>query len=62
MQFNKGLIVIGAVAGTKYVAKFNRQDVKNVAPGDAVTFTVIATVEYNGQKVFFEGADTIRVR
>jgi hypothetical protein len=44
-----------------YITKFNRQDIKGVSLGNAIAFTVTATAEYNGQKVFFEGEDTVRV-
>lgn len=53
--------VKGTLSGKDYIAKFNRQAVQGVAPGNAIVFTVTATAEYNGQKVFFEGEDTVRV-
>jgi len=49
------------LSGKDYIAKFNRQDIQGVSPGNAIAFTVTATAEYNGQKVFFEGEDTVRV-
>jgi hypothetical protein len=59
--------------GPFYMAKFNRQDLKNITPGEAVTFTVTAIVEpkwhhrpywhceHNEQLIAFEGSDTVRV-
>lgn len=44
-----------------YEAKFNSQDLINISAGEAVTFTVTAIFEHDGQKVAFEGSDTIRV-
>jgi hypothetical protein len=41
-----------------YIAKFNRQDLKNVTEGDAVELTV--TGELSDGRLF-EGNDTIRV-
>ncbi len=51
----------GTLSGKGYVAKFNRQDVQDVAQGNLAEFTVTATAEYNGQKVFFEGSDNVMV-
>ena len=53
--------VRGMVSEEGYIAKFHRQDVQGMVPGSAVPFTVTATAEYNGQKVLFEGSDTVRV-
>jgi hypothetical protein len=50
-------IVKGMVAGNKFIAKFNRQDLVDVPVGDEVTLTVRGYVA----GVPFEGSDTIRV-
>jgi hypothetical protein len=47
----------GIVAGNKFIAKFNRQDLVGVSTGDEVTLTV--TGEVAGKR--FKGSDTIRV-
>jgi len=47
--------------GRTYIAKFGRQDLKNVAPGGAVTFTVKGAFEKNGKQALFQVSDTIRV-
>jgi hypothetical protein len=57
--------------GHFYMAKFNRQDLINITPGQEVTFTVTVIVEHDrhrhghhecdGQQIAFEGSDTVRV-
>ena len=47
--------------GRTYIAKFGRQDLKNVAPGEEVTFTVKGAFEKNGNQALFQVSDTIRV-
>ncbi len=42
-------------------ATFSKEDLINITAGEAVTFTVTVIVEHNGQKVAFEGSDTVRV-
>jgi PKD repeat protein len=44
-----------------YIAKFNRQDMVNVNPGDSVLFTVIGNLNTGTGIVEFAGNDTIRV-
>jgi hypothetical protein len=62
-----------AEKGDTYIAKFNRQDLKNITPGEAVTFTVTVIVEpkwyhkdnwhheHDTDQIAFEGSDTVRV-
>jgi hypothetical protein len=50
--------VKGMVDGETYIAKFNRQDLVDVEPGDEVTLTVMGELS-DGTK--FIGSDTIRV-
>ena len=62
-----------AEKGDTYIAKFNRQDLKNITPGKAVTFTVTVIVEprwyhkdkchheHDTDQIAFEGSDTVRV-
>lgn len=51
-----------AVAGkTRYLLMFNRQDVKNVSAGEAVTLTVRGTIYNFEREALFEGSDTVRV-
>jgi feruloyl esterase len=53
--------------GYSYKATFNKQDLKNIAAGDAVTFTVTLFAEQRGRadrdedEIAFEGSDTVRV-
>ncbi|MFC1966577.1 nitrous oxide reductase family maturation protein NosD [Chloroflexota bacterium] len=47
----------GSIEGDTFIAKFNRQDLAGVEPGDEVEMTV--TGEVTG--TLFEGSDTIRV-
>jgi len=47
--------------GRTYIAKFNRQDLINVAKGEGVTFTVQGTFQKNGKQTQFRGSDTVRV-
>ena len=48
--------------GHTYMAKFNADDLINITAGDAVTFTVTAFAERNGQWIAFEGSDNVKVR
>ncbi|WAC04453.1 MAG: PKD domain-containing protein [Methanoregula sp.] len=50
-----------ATGGGEYIAKFERQDLVGIVPGDAVTFTVVGNVIVNGNPIEFRGSDTIRV-
>lgn len=47
--------------GRIYIAKFKRQDLKGVEPGDAVTLTVKGTFTYNGKLAQIQASDTVRV-
>jgi hypothetical protein len=55
--------------GYSYRATFNKQDLKNITAGDAVTFTVTLFAEQRGHhcghsdedEIAFEGSDTVRV-
>jgi PKD repeat protein len=54
----------GKVINTRkneYMAKFERQDLKGISPGDAVTFIVTGKFITDGNAVDFQGSDTIRV-
>ena len=53
--------VKGNFSGTTYIAKFNRQDLRGVTPGDEVTLTVKGTFEVDGQTALIQAGDTIRV-
>jgi hypothetical protein len=37
------------------------EDLKNIMPREANTFMVTAAVEHQGEKVVFEGSETIKV-
>ena len=45
-----------------FMAKFNTKDLKNITPGEEVTFTVTVILENHGHQIAFEGGDTVRVR
>ncbi|MFC1965859.1 hypothetical protein ACFLWI_02785 [Chloroflexota bacterium] len=47
----------GSIEGDRLIAKFNRQELLDVEPGDEVEMTVIGKVA----GILFEGSDTIRV-
>jgi len=57
--------------GHFYMAKFNKQDLINITPGEEVTFTVTVIAEddghhqghhkCNGYQIAFEGSDTVKV-
>jgi hypothetical protein len=47
--------------GSVYSARFSMADLINITAGEAVTFTVTAIFEHNGQQVAFEGSDTVKV-
>ncbi len=47
--------------GGTFTAKFDRQDLGNVLPGDTVPLTVTAVAEREGKQVTFEGADTVKI-
>jgi len=53
--------VKGKFSGNTYIAKFNRQDLIGVTPGDAVTLTVKGTFDIDGQTALIQAGDTIRV-
>ena len=44
--------------GDVYVAKFDRQDLINILPGQELTFTVTAIFEHDGTRIAFEGSET----
>ena len=46
------------VDGDTYIAKFNRQDLVNIEPGDEVTLAVMGMLM---DGTLFYGSDTIRV-
>jgi hypothetical protein len=64
----KAVVCEGALAkkasvgakGQSIVATFQTQDVINVPAGAGVAFAVNAIVEIQGQKVSFEGLETIK--
>ena len=43
------------------IAKFDRQDLSGIYPGDAVTFTVTGRITTNGDSTDFQGSDFVRV-
>jgi feruloyl esterase len=53
--------VRGVFSGNTYLAKFNRQDLVNVPPGNAVTLTVKGTFTHDGKTAQIQASDTIRV-
>jgi hypothetical protein len=55
------LAVKGVVSGNTYLAKFKRQDLKNVSDGEAVTLTVKGVFSHDGKDALVQTADTIRV-
>ena len=54
--------VKGMTAGNSYVVKFNREDLKNVSPGERVALTVKLAFHHGGKKVLTQGSDTVRVQ
>jgi hypothetical protein len=54
-------MVKGVLSGNTYIAKFKRQDLVDVTPGDAVMFTVKGTFIYNAQQAQIQASDTTRV-
>lgn len=50
-----------AKKGRVVKARFARSDLKNIPAGQTVIFTVTAIFENNGQKIAFEGSESIRV-
>ncbi len=53
--------VKGTIEDGSLVVKFDRQELKDVPAGDAVTLNITGEVRSNGTMVDFEGSDTIRV-
>ncbi len=47
--------------GRTYIAKFKRQDLKDVRAGEELTLTVKGTFTRNGKKALIQASDTIRV-
>jgi hypothetical protein len=59
--------------GHFYIAKYNKQDLVNITPGEEVPFTVTVILEHRGHRdhhshyqhyghqIAFEGRDTLRV-
>ncbi len=47
--------------GRTYIAKFKREDLKNIEPGETVTLTVKGIFQRNEKVAQFQGRDTIRV-
>jgi hypothetical protein len=52
--------VKGTIAGNTYVAKFKRQDLKNVQAGEAVTLTVSLAFHHDGKDALTQASDTVR--
>jgi pimeloyl-ACP methyl ester carboxylesterase len=52
----------GMTAGNSYVAKFNKEDLKNVSPGERVALTVKLAFHHGGKKALTQGSDTVRVQ
>jgi len=53
--------VKGMISGNTYVAKFRRQDLKGVEPGESVKLTVKGTFTRDGKKALIQASDKIRV-
>jgi hypothetical protein len=53
--------VSGTIAGNTYIAKFNRQDLTGVSPGDAVTLEVKLDFNHGGMVALTQGYDSVRV-
>jgi len=49
------------IAGNTYIAKFNREDLKNVSPGDAVMLTVKLAFHHANIVALTQAFDTVRV-
>jgi hypothetical protein len=43
------------------VARFQTRDVVNVQPGAETALAVSVIADYRGQKIYFEGLDTVKV-
>jgi len=54
-------MVKGVISGNMYIAKFKRQDLQGIEPGDAVTLTVEGTFTYDGMPAQIQASDTVRV-
>ena len=54
-------MVKGVISGNIYIAKFKRQDLQGVEPGDAVTLTVKGTFTHDGMPAQIQASDIVRV-
>ena len=48
--------------GSTFTVSFEPKDLINITAGDSVVFTVTVIAERSGQKVAFEGSDTVKVK
>ncbi len=53
--------VKGKVSDNMYIAKFNRQDLKDVSSGNSVLLTVQATLQHQEKPAIIQGTDTVNV-
>jgi hypothetical protein len=53
--------ISGKIAGNAYIAKFNRQDLKTVSPGNAVMLTVKLAFDHANTVALTQAFDTVRV-
>ncbi len=67
-DWNIGNISCGGATATKsmvsdnmYIAKFRRQDLKDVSPGQSVILTVQATFQHEGKEAIIQGIGTVNV-
>jgi len=51
----------GMIAGNTYIAKFKREDLKNISRGEAVVLTVELTFHRDGKDALTQASDTVRV-
>jgi hypothetical protein len=55
--------VKSTISANAYIFKFNRQELKGVMPGDAVTLTVKLTFfDQDGKQALTQESDTVRVK
>jgi hypothetical protein len=54
-------MVSGVLSGNTYTTKFNKQDLVDVATGNAVTLTVKGTFTNNASTAYTQASDTVKV-
>jgi hypothetical protein len=53
--------VKGMISDNTYIAKFNRQDLKDVSTGDAVLLTLQAAFQHEGKQAIIQGTGTVGI-